>query len=217
MRALSHVPPAHWTERFGAGPQDLIAAAERDEWALPVLEGWARAAVLHGDAAWVSPLWDWWSRRAGDQSDAAHSRAVFQELRFSLSRCLGGSETERLVLRLAPRSSDSSHKAWEGVLLTLQALPPPWGAELGHRYLDALRDHARKGLRAAGTTADPWLRSLEFARWGLPPDCFERALEPWSLPEPQPGAWLLGMWHQQVDRFTETIRVRRRVMEEIPL
>ena len=71
--------------------------------------------------------------------------------------------------------------------------------------------------RAAGATADPWLHSLEFARWGLPPDCFERALEPWSLPEPQPGAWLLGMWHQQVDRFTETIRVRRRVMEEIPL
>ena len=216
MRVLSHVPPSFWTERFGASPQELIAAAERDEWALPVLEGWARATALHGDARWAAPLWDWWSRYQSDDA-YSHYPKVFLEVRFSLARILGHSETERFVLRMAPPSTNSSDKSWAAVLEALEALPTPWSVELGSRYLAAIRDHVSKIAPPLGGVPDPWLRSLESARSGLPPGCFDRALEPWALPEPRPGDWQLGIWHQQVERFTETIRVRRRLMEELPV
>ena len=57
-------------------------------------------------------------------------------------------------------------------------------------------------------TDDPWLVTLPGAARSLPPECFAAALEPWPLAEPGPGDWQRRGWAQQIEQFSEVIRIR---------
>jgi len=53
---VAAVPPSTWSTRWGAPPETIIAAALAGDWAHPLTEGWASAAVQHRDAAWAEAL-----------------------------------------------------------------------------------------------------------------------------------------------------------------
>jgi Family of unknown function (DUF5691) len=69
VRTLEVVPPVHWETRFGATPEELVAAA-RGEWEAVLLTGWRRAAVRHGEESWTWPLWRRWHEAPETQHDS---------------------------------------------------------------------------------------------------------------------------------------------------
>jgi hypothetical protein len=95
--------------------------------------------------------------------------------------------------------------------------------------LQALRDHhnstfpAKATLRNFFQAAGPvqpssvyaWMPLLATAALALPPECFAQALESWRLPEQKD--WNAQQWQRELGKFTETIGIRQRLMEEIPL
>jgi hypothetical protein len=63
---LAAVPPSHWSDQFGLGPQELIAAVAEDTFAASVLAGWTQAATWFApsdsaSAEWLVPLWEHWA------------------------------------------------------------------------------------------------------------------------------------------------------------
>ncbi|HHX40560.1 MAG TPA: hypothetical protein GX715_11400 [Armatimonadetes bacterium] len=56
MQMIAVIPPATWCEMWGTPPQVLIEAARETEHHRELLEGWARAAVRHGDPEWAEAL-----------------------------------------------------------------------------------------------------------------------------------------------------------------
>ena len=55
MQILSHVPLAHWTERFGATPDELISAVP-DEFDTVLSRGWATRFARGPEPDWTLPL-----------------------------------------------------------------------------------------------------------------------------------------------------------------
>ncbi|MGH2900302.1 MAG: DUF5691 domain-containing protein [Solirubrobacteraceae bacterium] len=53
---VATVPPSVWSAAWSAAPAAIIAAAGKGDWAHALTEGWARAAVVHGDAEWAEAL-----------------------------------------------------------------------------------------------------------------------------------------------------------------
>ena len=56
MQMIAVLPPATWCQMWSAPPQVLIEAARETEHHRELLEGWARAAVRHGDPEWAEAL-----------------------------------------------------------------------------------------------------------------------------------------------------------------
>ena len=210
MQLLCRVAPTHWHERFGVAPDVLVAAIESSTWMWSVLEGWARGFLLHGDDAWILPLWRVWSmplRKGMNRQQERHD-----EVRAKLAPHVPREELERLAFRLlAGEGADFPMSADE----VLHILPHPWSLDLGNAYLSGLRAFVSS---VTSTTSDfePWDDTLEAAALGIPPECFAAALEPVTLPE---GGvhWYLQQFRRQLENFADAIRLRQRVMEEIPL
>ncbi len=200
-RALGLVPLTHWEERFGARPAELIAAADRDEaWEPTVLEGWTRAAVAARSAAWAAPLWDWWSRVG--TLDAAGTRYKVARLR-ELIGCLPPDRAEQLAEELLVDTARMADHEW---LTVLDGLPTPWSAAFGDRYLAMLRERVR---RLPAPTGDLWHQTLGYAARGLPPACFDAALQARDLPAVPD--WQIHEWRRRLDQFIGTIRTRQRL------
>ena len=101
----------------------------------------------------------------------------------------------------------------------LAELPIPWSGEFGGAYLRTLRNHVAS-LQTGGKNyypySDPWYNSLERAALDLPASCFAAAVTPWALPNVA-NDWQIEQWRQQLQVFTETLRTRQRLIEEIKL
>jgi hypothetical protein len=213
---VGFVPPAHWTERFAVAPSDLIAAAQSGEWAAALLSGWTSAALLHRDAAWMMALWDWWLQvqhgatfGATRKQLAAAREAVPAD---DLLAALPGPEAERRARLML----DHPDLAESGLDETLKMLPQPWSVAFGAAYLQAARRYlATLAGSKKPDASNPWLNTLECAATALPLACLPQALEPWPLPEPD--NWYLQRWLDEVETFTETLRQRQRLAEEIPV
>ncbi len=212
---LALVPPAHWTERFGVASGELIAAAQFGEWAAALLGGWSSAALLHRAADWMLALWDWWVQ--------SHLVATAGSARKKLAAALGavpadellaampGPEAERRAILLL----DHPDLAESGLDETLKVVPLPWSGSFGTAYLQAARRYAASLADSKKPDASsPWLDTLEHAATALPLACLPQALEPWPLPEP--NNWYLQHWTDAIDTFSETLRLRQRLAEEIP-
>ena len=97
----------------------------------------------------------------------------------------------------------------------LRALPAPWSEQFGEAYLRGLRARIAALTFRREDLASPWLYSLDEAAAALPPGCFARALQPWDVPGESPNL-TRDHWQRQIESFTETLRLRQRLMEEIP-
>jgi hypothetical protein len=213
QQLLSCVPPTHWERRFERPPYDLIAAAVQGEWAPAVIAGWSQAAVLHDNAAWIVVLWDWWFRyaasgtsRKAEQSAEIMLAAVLAE---DLLAHMPAQEAEQFAMELLT-DPEWGRAALHEVLL---ALPIPWSADLGMRFLRTLRAQ----VSAASSKRYPethWRETIDHAALALPAECFAEALAPWDLPESETSVG--HYWQSLLDEFGETLRLRQRLLEEIP-
>lgn len=219
---VSLVPPRHWVERFSATPQQLLAAAEMAENGQRVIDSWSYAAMLFADASWAAALWTWWCAHTG--SGAVSIRDVpLTEVKKALAASIPQHEAEQCVQKLTPGGEE-----WN---LMLELLPEPWSEQFGAHYLQALQAYISDALtRFRQQEALSWnvqhqmtLPGLSIAALALPYPCFQQALGDWSTLASvinteefsNQSRWLIMQWQQALQEFTETIQIRKRLIEEI--
>ncbi|MGE5334601.1 MAG: DUF5691 domain-containing protein [Nitrososphaerota archaeon] len=207
MQLIAVTPPAHWVERFGMSPADLIAAAT-DEHGSDVLEGWSRAAVLYEAADWAAPLIAAWSKRLGKRHKGEISP---QDMCEMLLPALPRAALEAMALRILEHGESKQDIAWETVV---GALPRPWSAAFARAWLAGLRKCARE-LSSLKSYAPEWWQCSEEQALVLPGECLDEALAPWDIDE-KGKAWQALTWREQHDRFLKAVRLRQRIRDEIP-
>jgi hypothetical protein len=211
-QVLSFVPPTYWEERFGMTPTKLIDAVP-GEWRNGVIEGWARAALLHESSGWILPLWDWWCNPK--RNKIAYGNVVY-EIRQELAKRIPQQVAEQQALELKQTSSD-----WSSAIAEL---PRPWSKDFGDNYLENLRAYI--GSLTITTRSypynDPWYQSLEVAAMALPPACFAAALEPAIVLKAEEDdkttnnlSWQIQYWNTELTKFSEVLRIRQHLIEEM--
>ena len=205
VRTLEVIPPVYWERRFGTTPEELVVAA-RGEWEAVLLTGWRRAAVRHGQESWAWPLWRRWQEAPETQHDLTSTLELLAPLLPHAE--LGG------VLR----SSGMSHE----LAYTLNVLPGPWDEELSLLYLEELRKHVPRTFARNLDLSDPWLGTPQPAAERIALSCLDHAtvLQPDEvLPERMfsDGQVLRYYWREKLEKFEETLELRRRLVKEIPL
>lgn len=140
MNVLSAVPPAHWTARFSAEPERLIAALGGHEFEAVVLDGLVAAALRHDARDWFAPLWD----------------AVSQRAEASV---LTPNQLAELSARLNPEQAESRMLASmaAGQHARLAAFPHPWPASVAAHVIGALSRYE-----------PAWTELLPIAAYALP-------------------------------------------------
>lgn len=207
MQIIAVTPPAHWVERFGMSPTDLIAAAT-DEHGSDVLEGWSRAAVLYGAPDWAAPLIGTWSKRLGKRHNGEISP---QDMCEMLLPALPLSALEAMALRILEHGESKQDIAWETVVA---ALPRPWSVSFARVWLAGLRQCAGE-LSSLKSYAPGWRQCSEEHALVLPVECLDETLAPWDIDE-NGRAWQALTWREQHDRFLKAVRLRQRIRDEIP-
>jgi hypothetical protein len=194
MRTLSAVPLAHWTARFGARADALVAAAESTDWASAVCEGWTRAALISGDPDWLGALWEFWQR--SDEKAVTH--VIASAMTISILRRMPAADA---AARVESLFTDARTRV--DLATALYNLDVPWPERLGACWVDALR----RDLRAASARAPMMIASVRIAALALPPACFARALEPLDLPGGE------GAWERPLAEFSEVLRLRNDLVQ----
>ncbi len=205
MQVMERIPPAHWEEHFAAPPAKLIASVRPKEWEQTLIEGWSQAAIRFNDAQWILALWDWWYQR--------RYYACPEQLRRDLINLMPQQEAESRVQEQLINYKSPKNAGWEDLL---SALPTPWSKEFGDVYLAELRNYLGK-IAVEVQNSYRWLTSVTIATTALPPACFAAALEKWTLPESSNAhtRWHIQRWHEQINTFTEALRIRQRLIKEI--
>jgi hypothetical protein len=210
-QAQAAVPPAHWEDRFGLEPSGLVAAA-RGDWEAALLEGWCKAARLHQSHDWAMPLW----QHCYGTSDDFVGRLTWEEA-LRLAPILPQSE---FAVALPGLFFGDEVEMSRRLAATLQAIPSPWSPELSEVYMDRLRQRL-SGFEEFGQARgeDPWLLTLSHAACSLAPECFAEGIDlkvllaGWA----GKGNYVMLQWDRDVEKFEETLELRRKLVEEIPL
>jgi uncharacterized protein DUF5691 len=208
LQIIALTPPAHWVERFGLSPTDLIAAAT-DEHAADVLQGWSHAAVRYDAREWTQPLVDMWTKRLARRRDGDASPLEMCEL---LLPHLPQSDLEAMARKILRQGESKQDISWETLVA---ALPHPWGAQLTRAWLAGLRTFAGELSAPKGYAPDWWDCSEEHVM-RLPLACLDEALAPWDVAEAKSGNWQAVNWRQQHQAFLKAVRLRQRIRDEIP-
>ncbi|HEY8602540.1 MAG TPA: DUF5691 domain-containing protein [Thermomicrobiales bacterium] len=203
---LGAVPPRHWTTRFTATPEELIAAATQQEWGREIIEGWSRAAIRVRDSAWAPPLWRYWV--AGHQPQQQGTIAPTELLR-GLIAIMPGDALAQIGSDLLNEATRTQNSLWIEVA---PLLPTPWLPGWGRQYLEISRARL-KALRPQ--QYDPWIKTFDTAAHALPVESFPQALQEWPIPMEQ--SWVAMEWRRATDTITRTVALRQRLMKEIPL
>jgi hypothetical protein len=205
-RALSVVTPAHWEDHFGVTPSDLIAAA-RGDWAMALFAGWCRASVLHRESSWAVPLWRSCYR-------FEHELEGWQ-IALSMANLLPQSDLAFAIGQL-PKNGEMPSR----LSSTLQAISDPWQPDLSEAFLEGLRRRI-SGVCQYGPAQgeEPWVTALPHASISLASECLKRVTGLRESLERCPGLpdHALRRWGPQLEKFEETLELRRKLVEEIPL
>ena len=208
-RALSVVTPAHWEEYFDVTPSDLISAA-RGDWGMALFEGWCRASVLHRESSWAVPLWRSCYR-------FEHDLEGWQtwQIALSMANLLPQSDLALAIGQL-PKNGEMPHR----LSSTLQAISDPWQPDLSEAFLEGLRRRI-SGICQYGPAQgeEPWVTALPHASILLASGCLKRATGFRESLERCPGLpdHALRRWGPELEKFEETLELRRKLVEEIPL
>ncbi len=206
-QVLSQVPPTHWEERLAPSSDKIITAAyTNNEWCDSLIASWSSAALLHNNVAWCMTLWDWWCKKQRGTSDLG--------VRTSLLARMPQHEAEARVSNIFSDPKHPARKDWEEALA---ALPKPWSHSFGTLYLQQLRDYilSLDFKKNYSPYYDPWYQSLSTAMCALPQACFTLALVPWTIPAgAQKATWQTEYWRNELNTFTEALRIRQRLIME---
>jgi Family of unknown function (DUF5691) len=222
-QALSVVPPGRWERRFGVTPDELVASA-RGDWEAALLTGWSRAAEQFGAGTWAFPIWERCQqppdkRGTGTSREWDNAWDAALALVPSMSQTRFAAEFPRLLREGAMTDRLAS---------TLSSLPAPWDEELGHLYLEELRKHVAETFARNREEGDLWLLTPRYAAGRIPPPCFEHA----SFDQPDEvlverkfangelvryEPYHLRRWRKELAKFEETLELRSKLVEEIPL
>ena len=213
-QVLALVAPSHWEERFGMSPEQILAAAAKSEWEGQMVYGWSQAASLHGASTWALPLWQQWAQEVTRRKDIPGANEY--EMRTLLARLIPSDSLVDMIIRLKKGTRLLGERmlregVWSELIL---ALPTPWNRDFGAFYLNGLREYARK-LTPKTYNQEPWLFTFNTALQSLPVECLPGAIEPWTIPEG--STWQVNQARQQIESFVEMLRMRQRLVEEIPL
>jgi len=209
IQILASVPLSHWEEQFQLAPAALIEMADADKFGNSIIEGWSRAAQLFDAQQWIEPLWDWWHRQ---QRKKTLSGTTTLDMRDELMQHMPARRVESKVLPMIQGAALLENADWFDLL---DEVPAPWSSEFGEAYLQTLRQHIASlelSKKNYYPYSDSWFNSLETAATRLPAVCFGVALEAWPLPEVD--GWQHQQWHEQLQEFTKTLRIRQRLLEE---
>jgi hypothetical protein len=177
-----------------------------------MLVGWCQAGVLHGDLGWAVPLWER-CYRLPDDSEGRQVWSVAQELAPTLPQ-------DGLARALPELPQGRSDQMSRRLASTLLALPAVWTTELSRVYVEHLRAHLEASV------ADPpsgggeqWVHTLPHAAVALSPDVLEAATGLHDLLQGLKGKedWLVRSLGAELRKFEETLELRRKLLEEIPL
>jgi hypothetical protein len=216
MQLIAAVPPTHWQERFGLAPADLILACQSTEWTTALMEGWSRAALAHQSAEWIEPLWRWWL--ATTEPSTPGGLAV-RDLRDQLGALVPQANGEAAAAQIMADPSAPAYESWDGLV---GALPTPWSAAFGARFLARLRAAVATLARPRQDSAQ-WLPAIALAGHALPPACFTQALVDWEIPTPEDDAkarhtsahYDLYQWTTHIESLCEALRLRQTLYAEI--
>jgi hypothetical protein len=214
IQSLMRVPPSHWERHFVATPEALIAATEGSKWRIQIVEAWTDAAERFGasERAWAVPLWRFW--QAATDKEIKQARGSRDSLREQVTPLLSTEEREAWALTLIADPAAKNEPDLDDVL---DMLPMPWTKAVGTAYIQGLRA-CGAALTHQSQNAEPWEDTLDTAARALPPACFAAALEPIPLPEVPDGKRpSVPYFRNWLESFAETIRLRQRIREEIPL
>jgi hypothetical protein len=210
VQALALVRPAHWRERFGASPSDLIHAARATDWSGALLQGWSLATLLTGDDAWATALWDAWRELKLDEKSAPHEVTARGAMLLQLHRHLPRPAAEARVLDLM---SLPLGELPFGLGALVDVVPRPWSASFGARFLARLREQLTAAASATQWTHGTWFEALTLVALVLPPESFGDVLDL----ERRLGEidTLPAAYRRKLDELRDTIRLRHRIHEEI--
>ncbi|HEX3641565.1 MAG TPA: DUF5691 domain-containing protein, partial [Ktedonobacteraceae bacterium] len=200
QQIISLVAPSHWEERFGMIPEKLISALKKDE-ELMMLEAWSQAALLYNATNWILPLLDMWHHSLKKSKNHTDLEPAIQ----MIAR-LPQQEAEEIIAHLL---FENIH--WHSALTVLAQ---PWSHNFGEACLQALQDHVRR-LKKNDPDYYEWNQILDIASIALSESCFERALQPWEMPEEEKNGWVISYWRNNLTDFSEVIKIRKQILEEI--
>lgn len=209
FQTLQRVPPEHWEAQFAASPEALLDTLDDSPWRATVLLAWTDAAARFGSARWAAALWRRWL--AASLAMRAEAREGLSAIGHLLAPLLPRDELDTFALALIAnpgRYSDLSLAEGLGLL------PRPWSDAVVSAYLTGLREFAEH-LQPDATSTEPWGATLAAAVVSMPASHFPQALEPFSFPEKK--SWQVSMFEQSLKAFAAGIRLRARIIQEIPL
>jgi len=201
---LSRVPPSHWSERFQAAPEDLIAAAEAGEWSQVLIDAWSEAAILHRDQTWLVLFLV--RLAGGDGNDAA--------------RRLAG----RLLTALPPAEADSQRARFfasgDATAIRIAAesrtgTGVDWGAAESRAFVEMVRVLPARIPESAAFAVDPWLAAvLQVLPWAarhLSSGSFSGVPRQWDLPDHLKAS----PWRHALSSFSDTVYLRRHIRQTL--
>jgi hypothetical protein len=223
--AISRVPPSHWAAQLGKQPADLVRTVARDrDWGFAVLDGWTRAALAFTDAEWAAALWTAWLATSSSQfgmtgkASAGSFEATVNQRLIELLQVTRPGDAERAVANAISGSFDPNRMA-----AVLPHLARPWSADFTDRYLRSFRDLADMALKQAQVdwrAIHVWSSSFQTAALALPAGSIQSAVTLLSQlrdATPRHGTdYRWEYWKQTLKSHIDTLRMRRRIIEEIP-
>lgn len=223
-QVLGLVPPSHWSARFECDPETLIAAAGHTEWERSLIDAWSEAALLHREPAWAGTLWDWWLDEA--RRTTQRHEALQQRMLVSLLLLIPPPQAERRVapILMAEQSLGRSGGLPEPIRRAMiAALPAPWSAGCSDLVLDSLHRFVTSRPRGQALQTAIWPQQLQIVAAAIAPSCLTDELALWQtpdyaaeLPDREGGRdWHAQRWAEALARFVETLRLRRRIQQEL--
>lgn len=222
IQALAHVDPAHWSRHFDASPRALLAAFERWEPAQLVVkvgEALTTAASRFHNPDWCLELWDFWLR----WWDAADVGAQMKPHKL-LAKLLPGLPADALERFALARMADLEAREGPELEVILAALPRPWSDAVSAAVLAGWRDHVellsspkRDTAKKAERSFMSWRAVSAIAAPALPSSAFAAALEPLPIPDGPDAVLPNPLTRTAHKTFTDAIRLRKRILKEIPL
>lgn len=187
IQLLRWVPPSVWSQEYRLKPAELLRLAEKTDHAATLRAGWGHAARLHRDSLWCEALLD--SIPFGTPHYLETLGCVPRTVHEEIIR-------QRLNAPLHP------DRAREVSLLT-RALPAPWSAPITRSLL--------QWARGAVERLQPHEFAWELPNWGpaVDPYADPKVEAGWSEKAMEPAnnrAW--------IEKFVETVRFRREMIEE---
>jgi len=203
-RLLARIPPSHWSSRFGAAPEDLLAAAQAGDWSQVLVEAWSHAAILFGEQAWIEVFLRRWPALFARNAREDGARQVACGLLAALPPSLASQERGRL---LSSGDTPSIHLAVEA----LTGQDAPWQEVESRAYVDLVGTLPQRIPEAARFNGDPWMRaiqqSLPVAACRLSPDSLGRVPRRWDLPD----HLRQSPWARALAVFSDTVNLRRHI------